>query len=104
MKKRSVPGLLMATSYGVLHTPTPGIPWLQTDRAPENAPLNHFSNHGVAPPCGENPFITELEECCKELDEGHCTWTAHKKEAAWGLRRVQLHLESEKESKVREKM
>lgn len=87
-------------------TPTPGIPWLQTDRGPENAPLilSSFPHHGVAPPCGDNPFITELAECCKELDEGHRTWTAHKKEAAWRLRRVELQLESEKASKVREKM
>ncbi|NP_001313160.1 transcription factor AS1-like isoform X1 [Nicotiana tabacum] len=87
-------------------TPTPGIPWLQTDRGPENAPLilSSFPHHGVAPPCGENPFVTELVECCKELDEGHRAWAAHKKEAAWRLRRVELQLESEKICKVREKM
>ena len=48
--------------------------------------------------------MSELAECCRELDEGHRAWAAHKKEAAWRLRRVELQLESEKACRRREKM
>ena len=56
------------------------------------------------PGCGESAVVSELVECCQDLDEGHRTWAAHKKEAAWRLRRVELQLESEKACRRREKM
>lgn len=51
----------------------------------------------------ENLMISELE-CCKDLEEGHRAWAAHKKEATWRLKRVELQLESEKSCWKREKM
>lgn len=48
--------------------------------------------------------ISELTDCCRDLEEGHRAWAAHKKEAAWRLRRVELQLESEKACRRREKM
>ncbi|KAG0487804.1 hypothetical protein HPP92_006615 [Vanilla planifolia] len=46
----------------------------------------------------------ELAECCRELEEGHRAWVAHKKEVAWRLRRMELQLEAEKACRRREKM
>ncbi|KAM7255112.1 hypothetical protein ACFE04_020353 [Oxalis oulophora] len=83
----------------------PPIPWLHSDRGPEsNIPLvlNNMVPHG-----GDNhnnPIVSDLMECCRDLDEGHRSWAAHKKEAAWRLRRVELQLESEKANRRREKM
>ncbi|XP_061352866.1 transcription factor AS1-like [Gastrolobium bilobum] len=71
--------------------------WLQHERGPENAPL-------VLGNVTPNMLMSELGECCKELEEGHRAWMAHKKEAAWRLRRVELQLESEKASRMREKI
>ncbi|KAK9290084.1 hypothetical protein L1049_008248 [Liquidambar formosana] len=84
---------------------TPAIPWLQPERGPENTPLvlGNLPTHGSVAASGENLLISELLECCKELEEGHRAWTAHKKEAAWRLRRVELQLESEKACRRREK-
>lgn len=48
--------------------------------------------------------IPDLVECCRELEEGHRAWTAHRKEASWRLKRVELQLESEKACRRREKM
>lgn len=89
-------------------TTTP-IPWLQPDRGPpdNNAPLVMNSlppTHGSFPASGENPIVSELLECCRDLEEGHRAWAAHKKEADWRLRRVELQLESEKATRRREKM
>ncbi|CAK9185308.1 unnamed protein product [Ilex paraguariensis] len=86
--------------------PSPAIPWRQHDRGSGNSPfcLGSLPPHGTVPPSGENPLISELVECCRELEEGHHAWAAHKKEAAWRLRRVELQLESEKACRRREKM
>ncbi|XP_051211482.2 transcription factor AS1-like [Lolium perenne] len=48
------------------------------------------------------PPLAELAECCRELDEGHHAWAAHRKEAAWRLKRVELQLESERACRRRE--
>ncbi|GLT38924.1 hypothetical protein SLA2020_131400 [Shorea laevis] len=84
----------------------PPIPWLQPERPPESGPLvlGNMVPHGSVPNCGDNLLITELMECCKDLEEGHRAWVAHKKEAAWRLRRVELQLDSEKACRRREKM
>ena len=83
----------------------PPIQWLQPERMSENNPvvLGNMVPHGKVPPCGENLLVFELVECCRELEEGHRAWVAHKKEAAWRLRRVELQLESEKACRRREK-
>ncbi|KAJ7961418.1 Myb family transcription factor [Quillaja saponaria] len=82
------------------------IPWFQPERVPESSPivLGNIPPHGSLPNCGDTMIISELVECCKELDEGHRAWATHKKEAAWRLRRVELQLESEKACRRREKM
>nr|ACA34975.1 phantastica [Corytoplectus speciosus] len=87
-------------------TPAPAIPWLQPDRLPDITPpgLSSLPSLGIAPLGGENPLVLELVECCRELEEGHPAWVAHKKEAAWRLKRVELQLDSEKSCRRREKM
>ncbi|CAL9002553.1 unnamed protein product [Prunus brigantina] len=85
--------------------PSPPIPWLQPDRGSDNSiVLGNMPHHGSVPVCGENLVITELVECSRELEEVHRAWAAHKKEASWRLRRVELQLESEKACRRREKM
>ncbi|GFP90141.1 transcription factor as1 [Phtheirospermum japonicum] len=63
--------------------PGPPVPWIQ-------------SNNSV--------ILSEIVECCREMEEGHRAWAAHRKEAAWRLKRVELQLESEKACRRREKM
>ncbi|KAA8518907.1 hypothetical protein F0562_016319 [Nyssa sinensis] len=65
--------------------PSPAISWLQPDRGTDNnrLVLGSLPPHGAAPPCGENLLISELAECCRELEEGHRALAAHKNEAAW---------------------
>nr|WRO64632.1 MYB transcription factor protein [Rosa persica] len=83
---------------------SPPISWLQSDRGPENSfVLTNLPPPGSVP-CGENFMISELVECSRELEEMHHAWAAHKKEASWRLRRVELQLESEKACRKREKM
>ncbi|CAK7333885.1 unnamed protein product [Dovyalis caffra] len=84
---------------------SPPIPWLQPERGPENTPLvlGNLPPHGTVPVCGESFLMSELVDSCRELEEGHRAWAAHKKEAAWRLRRVELQLESEKSCRRREK-
>lgn len=86
--------------------PAPAIPWLQTDRVPDNAlySLSSYPSLGIAPLVGENPLVSELVECCQELEEERRTWAAHKKETAWRLKRIELQLESEKACRRKEKM
>ncbi|KAK7286797.1 hypothetical protein RJT34_22045 [Clitoria ternatea] len=74
-------------------------PWLQH----KGGPANLTAPHGV-PAFGDNLVMSELIECCKELEEGHCALAAQRKEAAWRLRRVELQLEAEKASRRKEKM
>ncbi|KAH0434245.1 hypothetical protein IEQ34_000667 [Dendrobium chrysotoxum] len=46
----------------------------------------------------------DLAECCRDLEEKHSALAAHKKEAAWHLRRVEQQLEAEKACRKRETM
>ncbi|XP_054790332.1 transcription factor AS1-like [Prosopis cineraria] len=80
--------------------------WLQPERMPENAPpvIQNATPHGTISGFGDNMLVSELFEYCKELEEGHRTWSSHRKEAVWRLRRVELQLESEKACRMREKM
>ncbi|XP_042476430.1 transcription factor AS1 [Macadamia integrifolia] len=89
-------------------TATPGsaFPWLQPERGGDNNPmlLGSLPSHGAVPSIGNGVMISELLECCRELDEGHRAWATHKKETTWRLKRVELQLESEKANRRREKM
>ena len=97
------PSVTLSLSSSTVTAPPP---WMQPERGPENAPLvlGNVTSHGSVPAFGDKLVVSELAECCKELEEGHRAWAAHKKEAAWRLRRVELQLESEKASRRREKM
>lgn len=83
--------------------PSAAVPWLQPDRGADNSLVLGSFQH-VAVPTVDTLMVSELAECCRELDEGHRAWVAHKKETAWRLKRVELQLESEKATKRREKM
>ncbi|CAN6338678.1 unnamed protein product [Urochloa humidicola] len=50
----------------------------------------------------EGQALAELAECCRELEEGQRAWAAHRREAAWRLRRVEQQLEMEREVRRRE--
>ncbi|KDP35642.1 hypothetical protein JCGZ_09080 [Jatropha curcas] len=99
------PSVTLSLSPSTVAAPPPPIPWLQPERGPDNTSfvLGSLPPHGSVSTC-ENMMISELAECCRELEEGHRAWAAHKKEAAWRLRRVELQLESEKSCRRREKM
>ncbi|PON76118.1 Protein rough sheath 2/ASYMMETRIC LEAVES [Trema orientale] len=105
------PSVTLSLASSTVAATSPPIPWLQQERGgvPDTAATlvmgNLPSTHASIPAaCGENLIMSELAECCRELDEGHRAWAAHKKEAAWRLRRVELQLESEKACRRREKM
>ncbi|KAF8402917.1 hypothetical protein HHK36_011009 [Tetracentron sinense] len=87
-------------------TPAPSIPWLQPERGADSSSLalGSLPLQGAASTVGDSLMVSELAECCRELEEGHQAWAAHKKEASWRLRRVELQLESEKACRKREKM
>ncbi|EEF29091.1 transcription factor AS1 [Ricinus communis] len=99
------PSVTLSLSSSAVAAPPP-IPWLQTEGLLDNTPLvlSSLPPHGSVPSCGENLVVSELVDCCRQLEEGYRAWAAHKKEAAWRLRRVQLQLESEKSCRKREKM
>ncbi|XP_008802726.2 transcription factor AS1-like [Phoenix dactylifera] len=86
--------------------PPASIPWFQTERGAHNtlglAGSQQNTVSGV--PSVDGRIVSELVECCRELEEGHRAWAAHKKEAAWRLKRVELQLESEKACRRREKI
>ncbi|AEC09428.1 Transcription factor AS1 [Arabidopsis thaliana] len=100
--------LTLSPSTVAAAAPQPPIPWLQQqqpERA-ENGPGGLVLG-SMMPSCSgssESVFLSELVECCRELEEGHRAWADHKKEAAWRLRRLELQLESEKTCRQREKM
>ncbi|KMS97645.1 hypothetical protein BVRB_5g125270 [Beta vulgaris subsp. vulgaris] len=104
----SSPSVTLSLSSSTIPTPTPTpVAWLPQERGPyniDNSPLML----GCLPPCTGGPpeqmLLSELMDCCRELEEGHRALAAHKKEAAWRLKRVELQLESEKGSRKREKM
>ncbi|XP_058099243.1 transcription factor AS1 [Magnolia sinica] len=103
------PSSVRSTSPSVTLTLSPStipsapIPWIQPERGSDNCLLLGSLQHGAAP-TADSLMVSELVECCRELEEGHRALLSHKKEAAWRLRRVELQLESEKASRRREKM
>ncbi|CAH8354632.1 unnamed protein product [Eruca vesicaria subsp. sativa] len=93
--------LTLSPSTVAAASPQPPIPWLQ--QQPERGETHVLGS--MIPSCSnESVFMSELMECCRELEEGHRVWAEHKKEAAWRLRRLELQLESEKANRQREKM
>ncbi|KAK2360759.1 transcription factor AS1 [Trifolium repens] len=98
------PSVTLSLSPSTVAAPPP---WMQQPvRGPDNTPLvlGNVAPHGAVLSYGENMVMSELVDCCKELEEVHHALAAHKKEAAWRLSRVELQLESEKASRRREKM
>ncbi|GMH30073.1 hypothetical protein Nepgr_031916 [Nepenthes gracilis] len=93
------PSVTLCLSSAISPPPAP-IPWLDPERGPDNAPL--MGN--LPSSSGESMLMAELLDCCRELEEGHRSWAAHKKESAWRLKRVELQLQSEKANRRREKM
>ncbi|GMH10163.1 hypothetical protein Nepgr_012004 [Nepenthes gracilis] len=93
------PSVTLSLSSSTVNASAP-IPWLSPERGPDNASLTLSS----LPSSADSMLISELVECCRDLEEGHRAWAAHKKEAAWRLKRVELQLESEKSCRRREKM
>ncbi|KAG0489482.1 hypothetical protein HPP92_006345 [Vanilla planifolia] len=85
-----------------LHPPSPSVT-LTLSPCPA-APPRLQIERGAASSNGQQPGAFELAECCRELEEGHRAWVAHKKEVAWRLRRMELQLEAEKACRRREKM
>ncbi|MCL7051690.1 hypothetical protein MKW94_021819 [Papaver nudicaule] len=89
--------------------PSPTFPWLQPERTGTDNSNSSLTLSNLAPHCsvssnGDRLIVAELSDCCRELEEGHRAWAAHKKEATWRLKRVELQLESEKACRKREKM
>ncbi|KAK4772882.1 hypothetical protein SAY87_027901 [Trapa incisa] len=101
----SSPSVTLSLSPSTVST-SPPIPWLQSERGLEAAPfsLSSLPSHGPCPAPGEAMIMSELVECCRELEEGHRAWVAHKKETAWRLKRLELQLDSEKANRMREKI
>ncbi|KAK8935429.1 Protein rough sheath 2 [Platanthera zijinensis] len=117
VKQRPVAPLLMAMPLlppwlaGSNNTSSPSVtlslspppaPWVQAERAVPDSSCVENPNPNPSP--NPSDVYAELVECCRELEEGHQTWVANKKEASWRLKRVELQLESERTSKRREKM
>ncbi|KAI0519157.1 hypothetical protein KFK09_006598 [Dendrobium nobile] len=91
----SSPSVALSLSPSTLPAAPPA-PWVQIERGAPDSTLGLINSQ-------QNVFA-ELVECCRELEEGYQVWAAHKKEAAWRLKRVELQLESEKACKRREKI
>ncbi|KAF3676724.1 hypothetical protein FXO38_04163 [Capsicum annuum] len=97
--RSSYPSVTLSHSLlTVLHTPTPGIPWLQTDRAPENAPLILTSFPIMGLPLLvekihlllnlKNAEIEEKMNALREEQKATLDWIeAENKETLEGLRR-----------------
>ncbi|KMZ57206.1 hypothetical protein ZOSMA_88G00270 [Zostera marina] len=48
-------------------------------------------------------MVTEITDCCRELEEGYQAWMTNKKETTWRLQRVELQLESGRRKRVKRK-
>lgn len=99
--------LSLSPSTVAASVPQPPIPWLQQQPERAESGPGGLVLGSLMPSCSgssESVFLSELVECCRELEEGHRAWAEHKKEAAWRLRRLELQLESEKTCRQREKM
>lgn len=86
--------------------PPAAAPWMQQQQQmAEDGAAFGFARPPQAPGMvadAPQAALAELAECCRELDEGHRAWAAHRKEASWRLKRVELQLESERACRRRE--
>ncbi|KAE8796958.1 Myb transcription factor [Hordeum vulgare] len=92
------PSITLSLASAVAAPPA-GAPWMQQQQMAEDGAGFGFARPPPAPGMvAEAPqaALAELSECCRELDEGHRAWAAHRKEASWRLKRVELQLESER--------
>lgn len=99
LSNSSSPSSLPPPSPSVTLTLSPS-PWMHTERGADNR-HNMFSRGSPSP---DSRIVYEIAECCRELEEGYQALVAHRKEASWRLKRVELQLESEKASRRREKI
>lgn len=97
------PSVTLSLSPSTAPLPT-SVSWLHPERGQDNTPLTFGNMPSHVVPQREHMLVSELLECCRGLEEGHNAWAAHKKEAAWRLKRVELQLESEKMCRQKEKM
>ncbi|XP_062203458.1 protein rough sheath 2-like [Phragmites australis] len=86
--------LSLASAAAPPAAPHAAAPWMQTGQAAGAAP----SVSGMAV---DGQALAELAECCRELEEGQRAWAAHRREAAWRLKRVEQQLEMERECRRR---
>lgn len=72
---------------------------------PSMDPSNSASSHQAAG--GQGVIMQEISlffQHCRELEERQQSWSVHKKETSWRLKRLEQQLEAEKARKRREKM
>uniref|UniRef100_A0A0E0MNU6 Uncharacterized protein n=1 Tax=Oryza punctata TaxID=4537 RepID=A0A0E0MNU6_ORYPU len=85
-------------------------PWMSSSQAPPppsppSVTLSLASAVTAPPPVPwtqTQPELMELVECCREMEEGQRAWAAHRKEAAWRMKRVEMQLETERACRRRE--
>ncbi|XP_039144446.1 transcription factor AS1 [Dioscorea cayenensis subsp. rotundata] len=104
VRQPSSPSVTLTLSPAAIPSAPPPS-WLQAERGAENGlGLSNVPNNMIpSVPTGNGQMVSELVECCRELEQGHRAWVSHRKETAWRLKRVELQLESEKQCKRREK-
>ncbi|EES17234.1 hypothetical protein BDA96_08G151900 [Sorghum bicolor] len=115
------PSVTLSLASATVAPPAPA-PWMPERAAAEAAaaaygfpspPQQHGAPGGGVPPpqpppphpgmaVVEGQALAELAECCRELEEGQRAWAAHRREAAWRLKRVEQQLEMEREMRRRE--
>ncbi|KAM0859681.1 hypothetical protein ACQ4PT_047049 [Festuca glaucescens] len=106
------PSVTLSLASAVAAPPAAAAPWMPQQQMMEDGgaafgygrppPPPSTGMMAEAPPPPQAAALAELAECCRELDEGHRAWAAHRKEAAWRLKRVELQLESERACRRRE--
>jgi myb proto-oncogene protein len=103
------PSVTLSLASAVAAPPAAAAPWMQQQQMAEDGGAAFGYGRPPPPPgmMAEAPTpqaaaLAELAECCRELDEGQRAWAAHRKEAAWRLKRVELQLESERACRRRE--
>jgi myb proto-oncogene protein len=109
------PSVTLSLASAAVAPPPPPAPgqWMPVERAAAEAaaaaygfPSPQHAPPGPPPPPGmavvEGQALAELAECCRELEEGQRAWAAHRREAAWRLKRVEQQLEMEREMRRRE--
>ncbi|CAL4905797.1 unnamed protein product [Urochloa decumbens] len=104
--------LSLASAAAVAPPPSAPAQWMPERAAAEAYRFASPAQHAHGAPGGGAPSagmvvvdaqaVAELAESCRELEEGQRAWAAHRREAAWRLRRVEQQLEVEREARRRE--